>query len=330
MTLIKSISGIRGTIGGQAGESLSPIDVVKFASAFGSWLLQKTGKAKVVIGRDARPSGQLVSDLVSRSLQALGIDVIDLGLSTTPTVEIAVPLEEAGGGIIITASHNPEQWNALKLLNHHGEFISAQDGKEVLDIADREAIAFAEVLKLGNYSQNDTYISKHIELILGLPEVDRDLISQANLRVVVDAVNSSGGIAVPQLLRALGVNQIKELYCEPTGHFPHNPEPLPEHIGHICGELESGQHDLGIIEDTDVDRLAQVVDPQVDLRGPVEQLGAHVGHHRLRQLVDAPLEPTETVANPSTGEQGADQAAERAHRVGCSTSLGRRSSMPAS
>lgn len=258
MTLIKSISGIRGTIGGQAGESLSPIDVVKFASAFGSWLLQKTGKAKVVIGRDARPSGELVSDLVSRSLQALGIDVIDLGLSTTPTVEIAVPLEDAGGGIIITASHNPVQWNALKLLNHHGEFISAQDGKEVLDIAEREAITFAEVLKLGSYSQNDTYIDKHIELILALPEVDQDLINKANLSIVVDAVNSSGGIAVPQLLRALGVREIMELYCEPTGHFPHNPEPLPEHIGHICGELEGGQHDLGIIVDPDVDRLALV------------------------------------------------------------------------
>lgn len=258
MTLIKSISGIRGTIGGKPGEALTPIDVVKFASAFGSWIVKKTGKTKVVIGRDARPSGEMVSDLVSRSLQGLGIDVIDLGLSTTPTVEVAVPLEEAGGGIIITASHNPVQWNALKLLNDKGEFISGADGAEVLDMAESGAITFAEVKKLGEYSRIDDYIARHIQMILDLPYVDVEAIRKANFRIVVDAVNSTGGIAVPQLLEALGVSHIEKLYCEPTGHFPHNPEPLPEHIGQICAELEGGNHDLGIIVDPDVDRLALV------------------------------------------------------------------------
>lgn len=258
MTLIKSISGIRGTIGGKPGEALTPIDIVKFASAFGSWVVQKTGIAKVIIGRDARPSGEMVSDLVSRSLQGLGIEVIDLGLSTTPTVEVAVPLEKAGGGIIITASHNPVRWNALKLLNDKGEFISGDDGAEVLDIAESGNIAFAEVKKLGTYSRIDDYIARHIQMILDLPFVDVEAIRKAKFRIVVDAVNSTGGIAVPQLLEALGASHVEKLYCEPNGHFPHNPEPLPEHIGQICGELEGGNYDLGIIVDPDVDRLALV------------------------------------------------------------------------
>lgn len=258
MTLIKSISGIRGTIGGRPGDALTPIDAVKFAAAFGTWVIQKTGNKKIIIGRDARPSGEMISRLVCSTLQGLGMDVIDLDLSTTPTVEIAVPLEKAGGGIILTASHNPVQWNALKLLNHQGEFISAQDGADVLEIAENESFVFAEVNKLGSYSTDNTYIQKHIDLILALPLVDKQAIESANFSVVVDAVNSSGGIAIPQLLRALGVHNIVEMYCEPHGHFPHNPEPLPENITAICHEMSEGNHHLGIIVDPDVDRLAMV------------------------------------------------------------------------
>lgn len=258
MSLIKSISGIRGTIGGTTGNSLTPVDIVKFTAAFGTWIIQRTDNRKIVIGRDARPSGDMVARLVVGTLQGLGIDVIDLGLSTTPTVEIAVPMEKAGGGIILTASHNPVQWNALKLLNHEGEFISASDGAEVLDIAAQEAFEFAGVNKLGFYARNDTYIDKHIEKIIELPLVDPEVIRKSNFAVAVDAVNSTGGIAVPKLLKALGVNQIKEIYCEPNGQFPHNPEPLPENLVHICSEMEKGQYDLGIVVDPDVDRLALI------------------------------------------------------------------------
>ena len=258
MSLIKSISGIRGTIGGTTGNSLTPVDIVKFTAAFGTWMIQRTDTRKIVIGRDARPSGDMVTRLVVGTLQGLGIDVIDLGLSTTPTVEIAVPMEKAGGGIILTASHNPVQWNALKLLNHHGEFISASDGAEVLDIAAQEAFEFAGVNKLGFYTRNETYIDKHIEKIIELPLVDPEVIRKSNFSVAVDAVNSTGGIAVPRLLKALGVNQIKEIYCEPNGQFPHNPEPLPENLVHICSEMEKGQYDLGIVVDPDVDRLALI------------------------------------------------------------------------
>lgn len=255
MALIKSISGIRGTIGGKTGENLTPVDVVKFAAAYGSWIRKKTGPTKIVIGRDARPSGEMVNALVVSTLQGLGIDVIDLGLSTTPTVEIAVPLEEAAGGIIITASHNPVQWNALKLLNSKGEFISASDGEEMLKLAETESFEFVSVSKLGSYRKDDTYIGKHIEAILKLPLVDAEAIRARGFSVVVDAVNSSGGIAMPALLKALGV-KVKELYCTPTGHFPHNPEPLPEHLTDICRELNNGKYDLGIVVDPDVDRLA--------------------------------------------------------------------------
>ena len=255
MALIKSISGIRGTIGGAPNENLTPVDIVKFTAAFGTLIKKKRGTTKIIIGRDARPSGEMVNALVVSTLQALGIDVVDLGLSTTPTVEIAVPLEKAAGGIILTASHNPVQWNALKLLNEKGEFISGKEGEEVLEIAKREDFTFAQVTKLGSYVKDDTYLQKHIDFILKLPLVDVEAVKNRGFRVVVDAVNSTGGIAVPMLLDALGVS-VKEIYCEPTGHFPHNPEPLPEHLMDICREIKKGKFDLGIVVDPDVDRLA--------------------------------------------------------------------------
>ncbi len=264
VALIKSISGIRGTIGGRSGEGLTPLDVVKFSAAFGQWLRQRataqgvTNTPTVVIGRDARLSGDMVSRLVSATLQGLGINVVDLGLSTTPTVELAVPAEGAIGGIILTASHNPIQWNALKLLNEKGEFISGDDGAEVLAIAEAEAIDFAEVRKLGTYRTDDTYLQKHIDLILALPLVDRAAIAARNFRIVVDAVNSTGGIVVPMLLEALGVEQISKLHCEPTGHFAHNPEPLPENLTDIINAAKKDNIDLGIVVDPDVDRLALI------------------------------------------------------------------------
>ncbi|MEQ9656500.1 phosphoglucosamine mutase [Fulvivirga sp.] len=257
MTLIKSISGIRGTIGGQPGEGLTPLDIVKFSAAFGSWAVKQSGKKKIIIGRDARISGEMVSGLVVNTLIGLGIDVIDLGLSTTPTVEMAVPAEDAAGGIILTASHNPIQWNALKLLNSTGEFISGNDGAEVLKIAESNDYKFAEVLALGKLKTDDSYIDKHIDSILKLPLVDVDAVKARKFSVVVDAVNSTGGIAVPRLLKAMGV-KVTELYCEPTGHFPHNPEPLPENLNHISSEMEKGKFDLGIVVDPDVDRLALI------------------------------------------------------------------------
>ena len=259
VTLIKSISGIRGTIGGRSGDGLTPLDVVKFTAAFGQWLRQRNpALTTVVIGRDGRLSGEMVAKLVAATLQGLGLDVLDLGLSTTPTVELAVAGEKAAGGIILTASHNPIQWNALKLLNEAGEFITAQDGAEVLAIADSEAIDFADVRKLGKYRTNDTWLQQHIEQILALPLVDRDAIAARNFRVVVDAVNSTGGLAVPMLLEALGVEQIAKLHCEPTGNFAHNPEPLPENLRDIIKEMERGNADIGIVVDPDVDRLALI------------------------------------------------------------------------
>lgn len=260
MTLIKSISGIRGTIGGKVNDGLTPVDAVKFAAAYGTWLKNHTNDSsvKVVIGRDARISGKMISDLVISTLTGLGIDVIDLGLSTTPTVEVAVPMEKAQGGIILTASHNPKQWNALKLLNEKGEFISGKDGEEVLSIAEEESYLFAEVDSLGKVTLDNSYLEKHIEAILQLPLVNAAAIKAANFSVVVDAVNSSGGIFVPALLRALGVNQITELYCEPNGHFPHNPEPLPEHLTDLSEKIKETGSDLGITVDPDVDRLAIV------------------------------------------------------------------------
>ena len=264
MALIKSISGIRGTIGGKAGQNLSPQDIVKFTSAYALIIKKKTNLAniKVVLGRDARISGEMVSGLVTSTLISLGIDVIDLGLSTTPTVEMAVPMENAQGGIIISASHNPAEWNALKLLNDKGEFISAQDGKELLDIAEKGDITYEKVMSLGKYTKDDTYLEKHINEIIALDLVDLDAIKSKNFKIAIDAVNSTGGIAVPMLLKSLGVNSknIKKIYCEPNGHFPHNPEPLPEHITEIKKVVQNGKFDLGIIVDPDVDRLAFVTD----------------------------------------------------------------------
>ncbi|MEN9399933.1 MAG: phosphoglucosamine mutase [Bacteroidota bacterium] len=260
MTLIKSISGIRGTIGGKVDQGLTPVDAVKFAAAYGTWLKEQHAgqKIKVVIGRDARISGPMISDLVVSTLIGLGIDVIDLGLSTTPTVEVAVPLENAQGGIILTASHNPKQWNALKLLNQKGEFISGADGETVLAIAAEERYHFAEVDDLGIVTKDNSYMQKHIDAILALPLVDAKAIQAANFSIVVDAVNSSGGIFVPALLRALGVTNITEMYCEPTGHFPHNPEPLPEHLTDLSDKIKELGAELGITVDPDVDRLALV------------------------------------------------------------------------
>jgi len=259
VTLIKSISGIRGTIGGPVGEGLTPLDVVKYAAAYGTWVkTQATDSKLIVIGRDARISGDMVSRLVAATLQGLGLDVCDLGLSTTPTVEMAVPAKKAAGGIILTASHNPKQWNALKLLNAAGEFISEADGQQVLASAESEDFDFAPVTKLGQYSTDNTFLKKHIKAILALPLVDAEAIRARNFRVVVDAVNSCGGFAVPQLLEALGVTTIEKLHCEPTGEFAHNPEPLPEHLRDIAKVLEKGGFDLGIVVDPDVDRLALV------------------------------------------------------------------------
>lgn len=262
MALIKSISGIRGTIGGKPGEGLTPVDIVKYTAAYGTWLmatLTKTGKKPVVaLGRDARISGEMVQNLVAGTLKGLGIDVIYLGLSTTPTVEMAVMDLKADGGIILTASHNPKQWNALKLLNNKGEFISAGDGAEVLRIANQDAFSFAEVSKLGKYTTEPNYHLKHIERILALPLVDVKAIKARKFKVVIDCVNSTGGIALPPLLKALGVEEVIELYCEPNGQFPHNPEPLPEHLGDISKEVKKKNAHLGIVVDPDVDRLALV------------------------------------------------------------------------
>jgi phosphomannomutase len=260
MTLIKSISGIRGTIGGKVNDGLTPIDAVKFAAAYGTWLKNRNSSKslKVVVGRDARLSGQMISDLVISTLVGLGIDVVNLGLSTTPTVEVAVTMENAHGGIILTASHNPKQWNALKLLNEKGEFISGADGEEVLRIAEEESYSFAEVDDLGKVSETDEYLQKHIDAILALPLVDKKAIEAADFSVVVDAVNSTGGIFVPAMLEALGVKNITKMYCEPTGHFPHNPEPLPEHLTDLSDKIKEIGADLGITVDPDVDRLALV------------------------------------------------------------------------
>lgn len=257
MTLIKSISGIRGTIGGKVGDNLTPVDAVKFASAYGTWLksYSKSDKLTVVIGRDARISGPMIHNLVVNTLIGLGIDVIDLGLSTTPTVEVAVPLEKAHGGIILTASHNPKQWNALKLLNEKGEFLSGAEGAKILEIAEAEAFDFSDVDSLGAITINDAYMDIHIDEVLNLPLVDAEAVAKRKFKVVVDGVNSSGGIVIPNLLEQMGVEVVK-LYCEPNGHFPHNPEPLKEHLGDICKLVLEEKADFGIVVDPDVDRLA--------------------------------------------------------------------------
>ncbi|MBT28879.1 MAG: phosphoglucosamine mutase [Thalassobius sp.] len=255
MTLIKSISGIRGTIGGKPGENLSPLDVVKYAAAYAYWVKSENENAKVVIGRDARISGEMISDLVKSTLIGMGCDIIDLGLSTTPTVEVMVTEEKAAGGIIITASHNPAQWNALKLLNNKGEFISDEIGRSILEIADKNEFDFATINHLGSIRHKDDAIEKHIEMITQLPLVDVEAIKSKNFNVIIDCVNSTGGIALPKLLTALGVENVTELYCDPNGKFPHNPEPLPENITEICSKIENGNFHLGIVVDPDVDRL---------------------------------------------------------------------------
>ena len=262
MTLIKSISGIRGTIGGQSGNNLTPIDVVKFTSAFAHILKQNSANEKLsfVVGRDARISGQMVESLVNATLSGMGINVVNTGLSTTPTVEMEVIKRKADGGIILTASHNPKQWNALKLLNEKGEFISAELGAQVLELAESQDFDFADVDELGEITTYENSIEDHIQEILKLELVDKDLIANANFKVVVDGVNSTGGIAIPQLLKALGVNNVTELYCKPTGLFPHNPEPLPENIIDLSKTVVAKNADIGIVVDPDVDRLALVME----------------------------------------------------------------------
>ena len=257
MTLIKSISGIRGTIGGQPEENLTPLDAVKFAAAYGTYMLRNAqGDSKtIVIGRDARLSGEMIQSLVTQTLVGLGLNVIDLGLATTPTVEMAVPQEKALGGIILTASHNPKQWNALKLLNAEGEFLDAAAGAAILALVEEENFTFAEVDDLGKVTRDDSHLEKHIQAVCKHPLVDVNAIKEANFTAVVDGVNSIGGIAIPALLDALGVNTIR-LYCDPTGHFPHNPEPLKEHLSDLSEEVIKNKADLGIVVDPDVDRLA--------------------------------------------------------------------------
>lgn len=255
MTLIKSISGIRGTIGGTAGTNLTPLDAVKFAAGYGAWLKEQYKHCKVVIGRDARPSGQMIENLVISTLQGLGIDVINAGLSTTPTVEMLVPRFNASGGIILTASHNPKEWNALKLLNEKGEFVSGEDGAAILRLAEDADLAFAEVDDLGQITPCDDGMEWHIEQVLSLPSIDARAVRSKGFHVAIDAVHSSGSVAIPLLLDAMGVTY-ENLYPEPTGQFPHNPEPLEKHLGAIIETVKSGSFTMGIVVDPDVDRLA--------------------------------------------------------------------------
>ncbi len=258
MTLIKSISGIRGTIGGKSDDGLNPVDIARFTAAHATLIREskKTDSNTIVVGRDARISGEMVNLVVSGTLMAMGFDVVNIGLASTPTTELAVIMEKAAGGIILTASHNPKQWNALKLLNEKGEFLNAEEGDRVLKIAKAESYTFTEVDKLGKYSEKDGFTQKHIESVLALDLVDVEAIKNSNFRVAIDAVNSVGGVAIPELLEALGVKTIEKLYCEPNGQFPHNPEPLPEHLTDISDLLKSGKADVGFVVDPDVDRLA--------------------------------------------------------------------------
>ncbi|MBU1010854.1 MAG: phosphoglucosamine mutase [Bacteroidetes bacterium] len=260
MTLIKSISGIRGTIGGRPNDGLSPVDIVKFTTAYAAFIRQSVGKKriKIAVGRDARKSGEMVSNIVCGTLVAMGADVVDLGLSTTPTVEVAVPGLKADGGIILTASHNPGHWNALKLLNSLGEFISAAEGEWILNEAKKEQFEYVSIDEIGSYHKDYSWIDRHIQMVLDLPLVNKDLIANAGFRVVVDAVNSTGGITIPHLLRALGVTEVFELYCTPDGNFPHNPEPLPEHLTDLSAMVVKKKASLGFVVDPDVDRLAIV------------------------------------------------------------------------
>ena len=296
MTLIKSISGIRGTIGGKPDEGLTPPDIVKYITAYGCFIQVKTPdkKLQVVVGRDARISGVMVSNLVSGTLIGMGIDVLDIGLTTTPTVEMAVPESESEGGIIITASHNRKQWNALKLLNNKGEFLSAKDGEELMKIVELGDYSYVDVDNLGQYSSSERYLLKHINHILDIPLVDPEAIKNAHFSVVVDAVNSTGGIAVPLLLEVLGVSTIHRLYCDPTGQFPHNPEPLPEHLSAICEEVVRQKADVGFVVDPDVDRLAII-----------NEIGEPFGEeYTLVAIADYVLQhkPGNTVSNLSSSQ----------------------------
>lgn len=301
MTLIKSISGIRGTIGGEPGENLTPIDIVRFTIAFAALMrkqLHEKRALRVVVGRDARVSGEMVNHLVCGTLMSVGADVFDLGLSTTPTVEIAVPGMHADAGIILTASHNPGQWNALKLLNAKGEFISGAEGTELLEIADNPSFHFNKVDELGSYNKYHGWIDKHIQMVMDLPLVDAEAIRAAHFKIVVDAVNSTGGIALPALLHALGVETVHELYCNPTGLFPHNPEPLPEHLSELSALVKKTGSDLGFVVDPDVDRLA-IVDENGDMFGEEYTLVA-VADYVLKH------QPGNTVSNLSSTRALAD------------------------
>jgi phosphomannomutase len=315
MTLIRSISGIRGTIGGAPGEGLTPLDVVRYTSAFGMLMLRTSerGRPRVVLGRDARISGPMVSELVRGTLVGMGIDVIDLGMATTPTVEMAVPGEQAAGGIILTASHNPKQWNALKLLNAKGEFISAADGEALLQLAATDAVTYAEVDHLGTITQRSGWTRRHIDAILALDLVDAEAIRKASFRVVVDAVNSIGGEAVPALLTALGVQSVTEIHCSPNGQFPHNPEPLPEHLQDLCHAVVRHNAHVGIAVDPDVDRLALVCEDG-SLFGEEYTLVAcadHVLAHR----------PGDTVSNLSS-TRALDDVAQRHGRKRHASAVG--------
>ena len=260
MTLIKSISGIRGTIGGKAGEGLNPLDIVKFTSAYAT-LIRRTSTVKsnkIVVGRDARISGEMVKNVVCGTLMGMGFDVVNIGLASTPTTELAVTMAGACGGIILTASHNPKQWNALKLLNEHGEFLNAAEGDEVLRIAEAEAFEYADIYHIGSYIEDNTYNEKHIESVLALKLVDVEAIRRSNFRVAIDCVNSVGGIILPELLHRLGVQHVEKLYCEPTGNFQHNPEPLEKNLGDIMNLMKGGKADVAFVVDPDVDRLAMI------------------------------------------------------------------------
>ncbi len=260
MTLIKSISGIRGTIGGKAGEGLNPLDIVKFTSAYATLIrrISTVGSNKIVVGRDARISGEMVKNVVCGTLMGMGFDVINIGLASTPTTELAVTMAGACGGIILTASHNPKQWNALKLLNEHGEFLNAAEGQEVLRIAEAEAFEYADIDHLGSYTEDNSYNEKHIDSVLVLKLVDVEAIRRANFHVAIDCVNSVGGIILPQLLERLGVQHVEKLYCEPTGNFQHNPEPLEKNLGDIMNLMKEGKADVAFVVDPDVDRLAMI------------------------------------------------------------------------
>ncbi|MGM0933412.1 MAG: phosphoglucosamine mutase [Bacteroidota bacterium] len=299
MSLIKSISGIRGTIGGKTGENLTPLDTVKFAAAYGTWLKNSLDKEnlKVVVGRDARISGKMIQELTMNTLTGLGIDVIDLGLSTTPTVEIAVPLEKADGGIILTASHNPKEWNALKLLNSKGEFLDGEEGAKILSIAEAEDFNFTEVDELGEIIFKENYMDIHINEVLKLNLVEADKIKKAGFKVVVDGVNSTGGIVIPALLKKLGV-EVLELYCEPNGHFPHNPEPLKEHLQDISDLVVKEKADMGFVVDPDVDRLA-IIDENGQMFGEEYTLVACADYVLSRT-------PGDTVSNLSSSRALSD------------------------